>query len=111
MVEAAPGGAGGFRVVSGELAAGSGQVTGLEQRCEQVAAVVIETVAQMAGSVGHPRLASALTRASETGASRFLDAGALYAHAAQSLRQSADSFSRAEDAAASGSEAIMREVR
>lgn len=102
---------GGFTVAADVLAAGSGQVTGLQQRCEQVATAVIETIAQMAGAAGHPGVGAALVAASQTGAERFLDAGALYAHTAQGLRQSADGFHQADHTAAADARAVMRGPR
>ena len=88
----------GFTVRAGQLAAGRGQVTAQERRCEQVATAVVETIAQMAGAAGHPGLASALAGASETGTETFVVTGALYAHVARSLEQSAASYDRTEQA-------------
>jgi hypothetical protein len=88
----------GFTVRAGTLAAGSGQVTAQQRRCEQVATAVVETIAQMAGVAGHPGLASALAGASETGTGTFVVAGALYAHVAGSLEQSAARYDRTEQA-------------
>jgi hypothetical protein len=49
----------GFAVNAAELQAGSGQVSGLQARCEVIAGDAVDALAGMAGSAGHPALASA----------------------------------------------------
>ena len=50
----------GFSVNAAKLQAGSGQVSGLQDRCEVIAGDAVDALAGMAGSAGHPALASAL---------------------------------------------------
>jgi hypothetical protein len=98
MTLTAGAGSGGFSVRTGDLAAGSGQVLGQQQRCAQLAADVTALIAQMAGSTGHQGLTDALVTASQSGMQTYAVAGALYDHVASGLRRSADEYDRAEQA-------------
>jgi hypothetical protein len=84
--------AGGFTVRASELAAGSGEVTAQQNRCDQVASAVVEAIAQMAGAAGHPGLTAALVGASETGTETFMVAQGLYVHVSNGLEQSAANY-------------------
>ncbi len=103
-------GGGGFSVRAGELAAGSGQVLGQQQRCEELASAVVALMAQMAGSAGHQGLADALVTASESGTRTYAVAGALYSHVADGLQRSAEEYDQAEQANIQQAQAVMAKL-
>ena len=111
MESAAGGGAGGFSVRAGDLAAGSPQVLDQQQRCKQVATAVTALIAQMAGSAGHPGLTGALLTAAQSGMQTYAVAGALYDHVADGLRRSAGAYDRAEQAITQHAQAVMTSLR
>jgi hypothetical protein len=107
MTLTAGAGSGGFSVRTGDLAAGSGQVLGQQQRCAQLAADVTALIAQMAGSTGHQGLTDALVTASQSGMQTYAVAGALYDHVADGLQRSAAEYHRAEQAITQQAQAVM----
>jgi hypothetical protein len=91
----------GFSVRPGVLESGSGQVTGLQDQCEQVAAVVAAVLDELAGAAGDPGVQAAAEGVARAAARRFLDAAAGYQHTARNLTQAAQGYRRAEAAATS----------
>ena len=101
----------GFSVNAAELQAGSGQVSGLQGRCEVIAGDAVDALAGMAGSAGHPALASALSGAAGQGAKAFLAMGAAYGHVSSSLSASATNYTRTDQGIAGQAGLIFRGLR
>ena len=97
--------ASGFTVRPGVLESGSGQVSGLQDRCEQVAAVVAAVLDELAGAAGDPGVQAAAESVARAAARRFLDAAAGYQHTAGNLMAAAQGYRHAEAAAASRADA------
>jgi hypothetical protein len=93
--------ASGFTVRPGVLESGSGQVTGLQDQCEQVAAVVTAVLDEVAGAAGDPGVQAAAESVARAAARRFLDAAAGYQHTAGNLMATAQGYRHAEAAATS----------
>jgi hypothetical protein len=91
----------GFTVRPGVLESGSGQVSGLQDQCEQVAAVVAAVLDELAGAAGDPGVQAAAEGVARAAARRFLDAAAGYQHTAGNLGQAAQGYRHAEAAATS----------
>jgi hypothetical protein len=90
----------GFSVRPGELRAGSLDVADLQGRCQVLAEYVVATLSAMAGSAGHPGLASALTGAAGRGNRAFAGMLAAYGHASDGLAASAQNYSSTDQAIA-----------
>jgi hypothetical protein len=99
----------GFSVSTGELEAGSQDVSDLLSRCLSIAEDVVAALAGMAGSAGHAGLASALTGAAGQGARTFWAMGTAYQHVSSSLVASAETYSAADRAIAVRAGAITGE--
>jgi hypothetical protein len=84
----------GFSVNAAKLQEGSGQVSGLQVRCEVVAGDAADTLSGMAGSAGHAGLASALSGAAGQGIKAFFVLGAAYGHVSSSLSASATNYTK-----------------
>ena len=84
----------GFSVNAAKLQAGSGQVSGLQDRCEVIAGDATDTLTGMAGSAGHAGLASALSDAAGRGIKVFLVLGAAYGHVSSGLSASATNYTK-----------------
>ncbi len=91
----------GFTVRPGVLESGSGQVSGLQDQCEQLAAVVAAVLDELAGAAGDPGVRAAAEGVARAAARRFLDAAAGYQHTAGNLRQTAQGYRHAEATATS----------
>lgn len=98
----------GFSVNAAKLQAGSQEVSNLQGRCEVIAGDAVDTLARMAGSTGHPALASALTGAAGQGARVFYAAGAAYGHVSSSLAASAANYISADQAITARAGLIFR---
>ena len=101
----------GFSVRASKLQVGSQDVAGLQGRCEVVARDVVDALAGMAGSAGHPALASALTGAAGQGLVTFWAIGTAYQHVSDGLNASAETYSNAERAIAVKAGTIFRDLR
>lgn len=97
----------GFSVRTGPLAAGSQDVAELQGRCLAIAEDAVAALAAMAGSAGHPGLASALSGAAKRGNGAFAGMWAAYRHASQSLAATAATYDRAEQANAAAAQAVV----
>jgi hypothetical protein len=86
----------GFSVNAAKLQESSGQVSGLQVRCEVIAGDAADTLTDMAGSAGHAGLASALSGAAGQGIKAFLVLGAAYGHVSSSLSASATNYAKAD---------------
>jgi hypothetical protein len=84
----------GFSVNAAKLQESSGQVSGLQVRCEVIAGDAADTLTDMAGSAGHAGLASALSGAAGQGIKAFLVLGAAYGHVSSSLSASATNYAK-----------------
>ena len=84
----------GFSVNAAKLQEGSGQVSGLQDRCEVIAGDAADTLTGMAGSAGHAGLASALSDAAGRGIKAFLVLGAAYGRVSSSLSASATNYTK-----------------
>lgn len=100
-----------FSVNAAELQAGSGQVSGLQGRCEVIAGDTGYTLAGMAGSAGHVGLAAALSGAARQGVTTFFVIGAAYAHVSSSLAASAANYTNTDQAIAAQAGSIFRGLR
>jgi hypothetical protein len=101
----------GFSVNAAKLQAGSGQVSGLQDRCEVIAGDAADTLTGMAGSAGHAGLASALADAAEQGAKSFWAMGAAYGHVSSSLSASATNYTKADQIITGQVGSIFRGLR
>jgi hypothetical protein len=101
----------GFSVNAAELRAGSGQVSGLQGRCEIIAGDAADTLTGMAGSAGHAGLASALVGAAGQGVKAFLAMGAAYGHVSYGLSASATNYTKADQGTAGQVGWIFRGLR
>jgi hypothetical protein len=101
----------GFSVNAAKLQEGSQEVTNLQNRCEVVAGDAVDALAGMAGSAGHPALASALTGAAGQGLVTLWAVGAAYQHVTKGLSVSAETYSDAERAIAVKAGTIFRVLR
>jgi|HubBroStandDraft_5_1064220.scaffolds.fasta_scaffold172173_2 hypothetical protein len=101
----------GFSVNAAELQAGSGQVSGLQSRCEVIAGDAAHTLTGMAGSVGHAGLASALSGAAGQGIKAFLVLGTAYGHVSSSLSASASNYTKTDQGIAGQVGLIFRGLR
>jgi hypothetical protein len=88
----------GFSVRTDELRAGSQDMAALQGRCQIIAQYVVATLTAMAGSAGHPGLASALTGAAGRGNRAFAGMLAAYGHASNGLAASAQNYADADQA-------------
>jgi hypothetical protein len=82
------------------LAAGSQDMTELQGQCLAIAEDAVASMAAMAGSAGHPDLASALSGAADRGSGMFAGMWSAYGHASTSLSASATTYASADDAVA-----------
>jgi len=98
----------GFTVRTGALVSGSQDIAGLQGRCLAIAEDAVASLAAMAGSAGHPGLASALSGAAERGNGAFAGMWAAYGHASQSLAATAANYDGAEQANTAGSGELLR---
>lgn len=101
----------GFSVNAAKLQAGSGQVSGLQDRCEVIAGDAADALTGMVGSAGHASLAAALVGAAEQGAKTFLAVGAAYGHVSSSLSASARNYTKADQGIAGQAGLIFRDLR
>jgi hypothetical protein len=101
----------GFSVNAAKLRSGSEQVSDLQARCEVIAEDAVDALAGMAGSAGHPALASALTGAAGQGLVTFWAVGTAYQHVSSGLNASAETYSSAERAITRKTETIFRDLR
>lgn len=101
----------GFSVNAAKLQEGSQEVGNLQGRCEVIAGDAVDALAGMAGSAGHPALASALTGAAGQGLVTFWAVGATYQHVSNGLNASAETYSNAERAIAVKAGTILRGLR
>lgn len=101
----------GFSVNAPKLQEGSQEVDNLQGRCEVIAGDAVDALAGMAGSAGHPALASALTGAAEQGLVTFWAVGTAYQHVSKGLSASAETYSNADRAIAVRAETIFRDLR
>jgi hypothetical protein len=101
----------GFSVNAVELNAGSGQVSGLQDRCEILSEDAADTLTAMAGSAGHADLASALSDAAGQGAKAFWGMGTAYGHVSSSLSASAANYTKTDEGIAGQARSIFRGLR
>jgi len=101
----------GFSVNAAKLQEGSQEVSNLQGRCEVVAGDAVDALAGMAGSAGHPALASALTGAAGQGLATFWAVGTAYQHVSYGLNASAETYSNAERAITVKAGTIFRDLR
>jgi hypothetical protein len=101
----------GFSVNAAKLQEGSQEVSNLQGRCEVVGGDAVDALAGMAGSAGHPVLASALTGAAGQGLVAFWAVGTAYQHVSNGLNASAETYSNAERAIAVKARTIFRDLR
>jgi hypothetical protein len=101
----------GFSVNAAELQAGSGQVSGLQSRCEVIAGDATDALTGLADSAGHAGLASALVGAAGQGAKSFLVMGAAYGHVSSGLSASATNYTKTDQAIAGQAGLIFRGLR
>jgi hypothetical protein len=101
----------GFSVNAAKLQEGSQEVDNLQGRCEIVARDAVDALAGMAGSAGHPALASALTGAAGQGLVTFWAVGTAYQHVSNGLNTSAETYSNAERAITAKAGTIFRGLR
>ena len=101
----------GFSVNAAKLQTGSGQVSGLQDRCEIISGDAADSLTAMAGSAGHAGLASALSGAAGQGVRAFWAMGAAYSHVSSSLSASAANYSKADQAIAGQAGLIFRGLR
>jgi hypothetical protein len=90
----------GFTVTASGLDTGSQDMAGLQERCRLIAEYAMATLTAMAGSAGHPGLASALDGASGKSRRWYTGAWAAYGHASQSLTASSKTYTGADHGAA-----------
>jgi uncharacterized protein YukE len=90
----------GFSVRTDGLRAGSQDMAALQGRCQIIAEYVVATLTAMAGSAGHPGLASALTGATRRENRAFTDMLAAYGHASNGLAASAQNYADTDQAIA-----------
>jgi hypothetical protein len=100
----------GFSVNPAKLQAGSQQVSGLQNRCELIANDAVAALAGMAGSAGHPALASALNGAAGQSMVTFWGVGAAYQHVSDGLANSAANYSSTDRAIAVKAGNILRDL-
>ena len=101
----------GFSVNAAKLQEGSQEVGNLQGRCEVIAGDAVDALAGMAGSAGHPALASALTGAAGQGAKAFWAMGAAYGHVSSSLSASAANYTKTDEGIAGQAGLIFRGLR
>ncbi len=101
----------GFSVNAAKLRVGSQEISNLQGRCEVIAGDAADTLTGMAGSAGHPILASALTGAAGQGVRAFLAMGAAYEHVSSSLTASAENYTSTDQAIAAQAGLIFRGLR
>jgi len=92
---------GGYTVHSGALASGSGQVSGLQGECQQIAGIVSAALTALAGAAGNASVESAARGVGVAAIKQFLNADAGYQHTAQQLSQTAAAYAKAESNATS----------
>jgi len=86
----------GFTVVAANLSAGSQDIAGLFNACEQNGSDAVASLTGMAGSAGYAALEGAILGAAEQGMKTFLDIGAAYQHVSTSLEATASTYSSTE---------------
>lgn len=101
----------GFSVDAAKLRAGNEEISNLHGRCGVVADDAVDALAGMAGSAGHPALASALTGATGQGLVTFWAVGSAYQHVSDGLAASAETYSSTERAIAANAGTLFRELR
>jgi hypothetical protein len=101
----------GFSVNAAKLQAGSGQISGLQDRCEVIAGDVGDALTSMTDLAGYASLASALAGAAGQGAKSFWAMGAAYGHVSSSLSVSATNYSKADQGVAGQAGLILRGLR
>jgi hypothetical protein len=101
----------GFSVNAAKLREGSQEVGSLQGRCEVIAGDAVDALAGMAGSAGHPALASALSGAAGQGAKAFLAMRAAYGHVSSGLSASATNYAKTDQGIAGQAGLIFRGLR
>jgi hypothetical protein len=97
---------GGFTAKPSALQTQSEGAAGLQLYCEAVAVDVVESLAAMAGSAGHPGLASALNDAAGHGDKVFSGMVAAYGHASQSLAVTGQGYASADQRTAAAARGV-----
>jgi hypothetical protein len=101
----------GFSVNAAKLHEGSQEVGNLQGRCEVIARDATDALAGMAGSAGHPALASALSGAAGQGSKAFWAMGAAYGHVSSSLSASAANYAKTDEGIVGQVGSIFRGLR
>jgi hypothetical protein len=91
---------GGFAVAAAALSAGSAKIGELGQASDLLGGAVTAGLLDIALAAGQPAAAAAFKTAAQRGAEAFVEAAAVFAQAAQNLRDSGAGYARADESTA-----------